>query len=276
MFTEYLYPQSVEEAFNLLEQSAGSARLVAGGTDLALHPPAEVSTLLDLSRLDLQAITSDEDGFHIGAAATLTDVAGYGPFSEVWSGVLTAMLAQVASPLHRNVASIGGHLARGRLSDVVPVLLAIDAQVRFYEGEYRRMDLSEFYRTRRNRSPLVITGVDLSADTGRAAFRKFARTTYDLAILNVACAVRLDGDTVSWARVVVGERPTLAVELPEASSVLLGAQLEPDTISAAARAASQSVEVRSDPRGSAEYRRHLTEVLVRRCLTEVAGQVVYA
>lgn len=276
MFTEYLYPQSVEEAFNLLERSGGSARLVAGGTDLALHPPAEVSTLLDLSRLDLQAITSDDDGFHIGAAATLTDVAGYGPFSEVWSGVLTAMLAQVASPLHRNVASIGGHLARGRLSDVVPVLLAIDAQVRFYEGEYRRMDLSEFYRTRRNRSPLVITGVDLSVDTGRAAFRKFARTTYDLAILNVACGVRLDGDTVSWARVVVGERPTLAVELPEASSVLIGAQLEPDTISAAARAASESVEVRSDPRGSAEYRRHLTEVLVRRCLGEIAGQVVYA
>jgi carbon-monoxide dehydrogenase medium subunit len=117
-----------------------------------------------------------------------------------------------------------------------------------------------------------VTGVQIPTDDGRAAFRKFARTTYDLAILNVACGVRFDDErAVSSAKIVVGERPSLAVELIESSRALVGRPLDEDSIAEAAGAAKQTVDVRSDPRGSAEYRRHLTEVLVRRCLTEVAS-----
>ena len=276
MFTEYLRPESVEEAFKALQESGGRARLVGGGTHLIVHPPADVTRLVDLSRTGLRGITADEAAFHVGASTTLTDVLDYRPFADVWSGVLPTMLAQVASPLHRNAASIGGHLARGRLSDVVPVLLAIDAKISFYDGVYHQMPLTEFYSTRKNRTLLVVTGVHLDRDTARAAFRKFARTTYDLAILNVACAVRVEHDVVSWARVVVGERPTLAVALGEVSSVLVGRRLDAETIGRASKKAMETVEVRSDPRAGADYRRHLTEVLVRRCLTETAGEQVYA
>jgi len=276
MLTEYLHPESVEEAFRTLQELGESARLVGGGTDLTVHPPADVTTLVDLSRTGLRGIDADDAGFHIGASTTLTDVFDYPPFADVWSGVLPAMLAQVASPLHRNAASIGGHLARGRLSDVVPVLLAIDAKISFYDGGDHQVPLTEFYSTRKNRTRLVVTGVHLDRDTARAAFRKFARTTYDLAILNVACAIRVDDDVISWARVVVGERPTLAVELCEASSALVGRRLDAETIGQASKKAMETVEVRSDPRASAEYRRHLTEVLVRRCLTETTGEKVYA
>ncbi|NIA25669.1 MAG: hypothetical protein GWP04_08885 [Gammaproteobacteria bacterium] len=276
MFTEYLRPASVEEAFATLQKSGESARLVGGGTDLTVHPPADVTTLVDLSRAGLGGITADDAGFHIGASTTLTEVLDYEPFADIWSGVLPTMFAQVASPLHRNAASIGGHLARGRLSDVVPVLLAIDAKISLYDGAHHQMPLTDFYSTRRHRTRMVVTGVHLDRDTGRAAFRKFARTTYDLAILNVACAIRLEADVLSWARVVVGERPALAVVMSEASSALVGHRLDAETIDQAAKQAMESVEVRSDPRASADYRRHLTEVLVRRCLAETAGDEVYA
>ncbi|NOY55701.1 MAG: hypothetical protein GXP34_06900 [Actinobacteria bacterium] len=275
MFTEYLHPASVEEAFRTLQKLGTRARLVAGGTDLTVHPPADVTTLVDLSRTGLGGITADDTGFHIGALTTLTDVLDYSPFADIWSGVIPTMLAQVASPLHRNAASIGGHLARGRLSDVVPVLLSVDARISFFDGGHHHMPLADFYSTRKNRTRLVVTGVHLERDTGRAAFRKFARTTYDLAILNVACAIRLEGDVVSWARVVVGERPALAVELSEASSVLVGHRLDAATIGRASEKAMETVEVRNDPRASADYRRHLTRVLVRRCLTETTGEEVY-
>ncbi|GBD84248.1 nicotinate dehydrogenase FAD-subunit [bacterium BMS3Abin02] len=276
MFTEYLRPESVEEAFRTLQELGENARLVGGGTDLIVHPPADVTTLVDLSHTGLGRIDADDTGFHIGASTTLTDVLDYPPFADIWSGVLPAMLSQVASPLHRNAASIGGHLARGRLSDVVPVLLAIDAKISFYDGGHHQLPLTDFYSTRKNRTRLIVTEVHLDRDFASAAFRKFARTTYDLAILNAACAVRVEDDAVSWARVVVGERPTLAVELSEASSVLVGRSLDTETIGRTANKAMQTVEVRSDPRASAGYRRHLTEVLVRRCLTEVAGEKVYA
>lgn len=271
MITEYVRSASVEEAFDLLTKLGPRARLMGGGTDLSLHPPAEVDTLIDLSGASLGAITSDRASITIGATATLTQMLEYEPLGSIWSGVVHTMLRRVASPLHRNAASIGGHLARGRLSDVVPVMLALDAVVLYYDGSPRRLPLAELYATRRNRSPLVVTGVQIPTDEGRAAFRKFARTTYDLAILNVACAVRLDAGVVSTARVIVGERPSLAVELADASAALIDHPLDVQTIAAAAGIARDTVEVRSDPRGSADYRRHLTGVLVRRCLEEVAS-----
>ncbi|MFZ0493525.1 MAG: FAD binding domain-containing protein [Acidimicrobiia bacterium] len=269
MITEYVRSGSVEEAFGLLTSLGSRARLMGGGTDLSLHPPAEVDTLIDLSGASLDGITRDDGTISIGATVTLTEMLEYEPLGSVWSGVVHTMLRRVASPLHRNAASIGGHLARGRLSDVVPVMLAIDASVKFYDGAAKQMPLGEFYSTRRNRQPLVVTGVEIPVDGGRAAFRKFARTTYDLAILNVACGVRFEGAVVSSARIVVGERPSLAVDLGDASQVLVGHPFDEDSIAEAARVARDTVDVRSDPRGSAEYRRHLTEVLVRRCLSEV-------
>ena len=272
MITDYVRSGSVEEAYGLLTSLGARARLMGGGTDLSLHPPAEVDTLIDLSGASLGGITRDDTSITIGATVTLTEMLESEPLGGVCSGAVHTMLRRVASPLHRNAASIGGHLARGRLSDVVPVLLAIDASVRFYDGSPKQMPLGEFYATRRNRRPLVVTGVQIPTDDGRAAFRKFARTTYDLAILNVACGVRFDDErAVSSAKIVVGERPSLAVELIESSRALVGRPLDEDSIAEAAGAAKQTVDVRSDPRGSAEYRRHLTEVLVRRCLTEVAS-----
>jgi carbon-monoxide dehydrogenase medium subunit len=270
MITEYIRSDSVEEAYGLLTSVGSRARLMGGGTDLSLHPPADVDTLIDLSGASLGGITRDDNAIAIGATVTLTEMLEYEPLATVWSGVVHTMLRRVASPLHRNAASIGGHLARGRLSDVVPVMLAIDASVRFYDGAPQQMPLGEFYATRRNRRPLVVTGVEIPVDGGRAAFRKFARTTYDLAILNVACGVRFDGSVVSSARIVVGERPSLAVELGDASGTLIGRPFDEDSIGQAARVARDTVDVRSDPRGSADYRRHLTEVLVRRCLSEIA------
>lgn len=270
MISEYVRSASIEEAFEVLTSLGSRGRLIGGGTDLALHPPAGVTTLIDLSAIDLGGITSDAASIRVAATTTLTEMLEYRPFGEVWSGVVHDMLRRVASPLHRNAASIGGHLARGRLSDVIPVMLALDATVQFYDGAFDQMPLAEFYATRRNRSPLVVTAVQIPTDrTGRASFRKFARTTYDLAILNVACAVRLEDEVVTSAKIVIGERPSLAVEVTQASAALIGRRLDVETIGNAADVARDTVEVRSDPRASSEYRRHLTGVLVRRCLEKL-------
>lgn len=276
MITEYTRPTTVHEAFDTLSRLGPAGRIVGGGTDLTLHPPAEVTTLIDISLAGLDVIETDDTGVHIGATVTLTDILEFEPLGRRWSGVIPTMLRQVASPLHRNAATIGGHLARGRLSDVVPTLMAVDATIRFFDGEEREMPLVDFYAAHENRRTIVVTGVHIGPEDGQAAFRKFARTTYDLATLNTAVAVRFDGGTVTWARIVVGERPTLGTPLPEASASLIDTKLDAGSIDRAATIARESVEVRSDPRGSAEYRRHLAGVLVRRCLSEIAGEEVYA
>lgn len=276
MITDFERPTTVSDAFDLLTRLGHAGRLVGGGTDLAIHPPADVTTLIDLSATGLRFIETGDTSVHVGATATLTDMLEYPRFASLWSGVLHTMLRQVASPLHRNAATIGGHVARGRLSDVVPTLMAVDATILFYDGDHRSVPVTDFYADNLKRNTLVVTGVQIPVDDGKAAFRKFARTSYDLATLNTAVGARFDGDVVSWVRIVVGERPTLGMPLPAAEDVLIGSRLDPDSAAEAARVAAATVEVRTDPRGSADYRRHLTEVLVRRCLLEIAGEEVWA
>ena len=61
----------------------------------------------------------------------------------------------VGTSLLRNVATIGGHLARSRLSDIVPTLLALDATVTVYDGKERTMPLATFYAEGVNRQRLL-------------------------------------------------------------------------------------------------------------------------
>ncbi len=269
----YVRPSSLDEVLALV--SAGGARIVAGGTDVILHPSPEVRTLVDLSALDLDYIDGDGDHFRIGAMATLTAMLEHDGLAGLLDGFIAGMLRQVGSPLLRNIATIGGHLARGRLSDVIPVLLALDARVGFFDGAHRELDLAGYYGGDLHRTPMVVTEVVVPRPGGEAAasFLKFARTAYDLAALNCACLVRVEDGRVAHSRVVIGETPRLGRSVAAAEEALTARPLDGDTIEATARVASETVEVGDDLRASADYRRHLAYVLTKRCLTEISERL---
>jgi len=262
---EYLRPHAVEQAFAAL---GPAARPVAGGTDLILHAPASVTTLIDLNELPLDFIRHG-DGHRIGANTLLAAIEEHPELAAHLGGVLPEMLRHVGSPLLRNAATIGGHLARGRLSDVVPVLLALDATITIFDGITRTLTLEDFYRSETHRRRMLITevGIPPAAPRSAAAFVKLSRSFFDLAMLNCACRVDLDGDgTVASARVVVGETPALGAPVASAAAVLRGTSLTDDDLAAAAREAVAAIEFGSDSRASAEYRADLCRAAVRRCL----------
>ena len=249
---------------------------VSGGTDVMLHPPARPTELVDLTALPLNGIESYEGGLRIGATTTLTAMLEDPRVAAIGDGVVTGMLAEVGSPLLRNRATVGGHLARGRLSDVIPVLLALDATVTWHDGNDHTRPLAAFYRENRHRERIIVTAVTIPRPSPRSAtvFRKFARTAFDLAILNCACRIDLrDGRTIAAARIVVGETPALGASLRDVELHLFGRPLSNEVIAAGARMASAAVPARGDERASAEYRRSLAGVLVRRCLTEIAERI---
>ena len=249
---------------------------VSGGTDLMLHPPTEGRDLVDLTRLPLSGIEPYGGGVRIGATTTLTEMLADRGVAEIANGVVGAMLVEVGSPLLRNRATIGGHLARGRLSDVIPVFLSLDATITWNDGSGHTQSLAAFYREGRHRAPIVITAVtipQLKPHSG-AAFRKFARTAFDLAILNCACRIDLTPQgAIDAARVVIGETPSVGASVNDVEVHLVGRPLTTDVIGTAALMAAAAVPARSDERASAEYRRALAEVLVRRCLAEIAEQL---
>jgi len=101
-----------------------------------------------------------------------------------------------------------------------------------------------------------------------AALQEFARRHGDFAIVAAAVAVDVEGDRMSDARVVVGGVDEVPLRVQAAERALEGAAPGGEAFAEAGRAAAGVVEPSSDVHGSAEYRKELTDVLVRRALAE--------
>ena len=266
-------PDRIQQVWHLLGEGP-QVRLVGGGTDLTIHCPPEVRVLVDLSHLGIGGITEEADGsIRVGAMATLSEVLEHPEIRRRASGVLADMLVHVGSPLLRNAATVGGHLARGYLSDVVPVLLALDAEIEVFDGETRRLPLDLYYHDGVHDTPHIVTAVivpPLVDDA--AAFLRFSRSGFDHALVNTACRVRLTGGVVTDARVAVGAGPGVARLLPAASEGLVGSSFDDPVIERTAALAG-SVETHSNWIASAEYRSHLAVTLVDRCLRMVRDRL---
>lgn len=272
----YHRPDTLEDAWGHVADGDPSVRLLSGGADLTIHAPDEVTTLVDVSRVIGAAIQPEPEGtIGIGAMATLTDVMEYPDLAEHATGVIPEMMQHVGNPLLRNFSTIGGHLARGKLSDVVPVFLALDAESEFYDGEVQRMSLADYYDQSHHAKPHILTRISLPPlpASSAVAFLRFAKTAFDFAFLNVCCRIDMDGDQVADARIVCGSTPMRSQRATGAETGLLRDGLTTGSIEAAAATARNEIKTRSGWVASAEYRTHLVEVLTRRCLTTVAERL---
>jgi aerobic carbon-monoxide dehydrogenase medium subunit len=273
--TGFHRPTGLASAWALLRDGDASVRLLGGGTDLVVACPAEVHTLVDLADAGLGDIATGDDGrLILGAMASFTELLEHPAVRRHGTGVLAEMFGQVGSVLHRNSATLGGHLARSRMSDVIPVLVALDATVVIYDGEDHELPLPDYLAE--DRGAHIVREVRLPALPARsgAAFLRFSRTSFDHAILNGCCRVDLDADDeVVDARVVIGETAVLGRRLAAAEAALVGGVLDAERIEAAAQTAQATVETRGDWVASADYRRHLAGVTVRRCLTTAAERL---
>ena len=108
---EYARPESIEEALELLQRPG--ARPLGGGTDLAGQIDCRLSSpalAVDLQALPLRDLRADGDGVVIGATVTLAELA----VSEQASayGAVTRAASLAASPLLRNLGTVGGNLCQ--------------------------------------------------------------------------------------------------------------------------------------------------------------------
>jgi len=272
---EYLRPTSLEEALTSLREGGKGARVIGGGIELVLFSPPDVTTLIDLSELSLSYIKENEAGLAIGATTTLTQIIGHQTVAQYLDGVIVGMLHQVASPLVRNLATIGGSLASANpWSDVIPLFLTLDAKVTLFDGKYRSIPLSDLYPTRSHLSGSILTEVLLPvpASGTAASFHQFSRTGFDVALLNCACLVKVDAGRCSLVRIVAGGTPRLGAALP-AAETLMGMELTDEAIEQVAYVARESADTRDDRRASAQYRKQLIYVGVKRCLQEIRDRL---
>ena len=164
-------------------------------------------------------------------------------------------------------------------SDTAPVLWALGARVRLAgpSGE-RVIPMGALYRDDgidylAKRADEIVTEILLPpADGWASAYLKLRRRgSFDFPVLGVAAALRLEGDVVREARIVLGAVASTPREAPAASAALVGNRLTPETITRAAEAAAGPAKPLDNTDFTHPYRKRLVRVYVARALARLAG-----
>lgn len=276
---ELVEPETIAEALGALVESPGETRLVAGGTALVpmmrlgLVRPDRVVALHRIARLG--AIRVDEGGLELGAMVTHAELARAPAVRAGWS-LLADAAARVASPAIRTLATIGGNLAYAEAaSDLAPALLALEAEVGLTGpvGE-RAVPATAFFRGFYEAAlepGELVTRVRVPAmpPDARSGYVKFCpRSAEDKPLVGVAAVLALDGGAGRCAdvRVALGGVAPTPLRARRAEATIRGEALTDAAIRAAAEAAAGEADPLSDFMGTADYRREMIRVWVRRLL----------
>ena len=278
MIKRYHYARDVEEALSLLAAYEGRGAVLAGGVDIARGLAREIEGLIDITTAGLSGISAADGGIAIGATTTLEEIRISGAVRGYLGGFLAEVMGHVATWALRNTATIGGAVVSAHpWADIPTALLALGAEVRWRTEERpEKAPTEELYRRpfraifRRG----VVTEIRLPKWDGAFAFEKIARNAGDIALINCACGLGLDTEgKIAWARVVVGATPFRGTRLPEAEEILVGEKPSPDLFAEAGMRAAAEAKLGDDIRASAEWRRQVTPVIVRRALERAASRV---
>jgi 4-hydroxybenzoyl-CoA reductase subunit beta len=164
-------------------------------------------------------------------------------------------------------------------SDTAPVMITLDAEVTLVgAGGSRRVFVRDLYGRDgidylAKKPDEILTDIHVPDRTGwRMTYRKLRRRgSIDFPILGVAAAVRLDGDVVADARIVLGAVHVSPVEAVEAQEFLRGRTLDAETIEMAAGIAYKPAKPLDNADLGYAWRKRMARIEVSRALRELAG-----
>jgi carbon-monoxide dehydrogenase medium subunit len=280
---EFHRPASLDDALELLERYGEDARLIAGGTALVLQmkqrfaQPAHLIGLRPLALTDgLNGIEESGGALRIGALCTLRQLED-SPLLRERIPLLADTVSRVATRRIRSMATMGGALVNGDPNqDPPPALIALGATVELTSTNGSRTcpveELFVDYYETDVRPGEVLTAVNVpvpEADSFGAYLKFLPRTADDYATVSVAAVVSLaDDNTCRDARIVLGAAGVTPVRSLAAEDVLRGQVLTDEVIRAAAATVPDAVDPLDDFRGSADYKREMAGVFVRRALVQ--------
>ena len=282
---EYHEPKTLLEASSLLKELGDKAMVFAGGTDiipkmrLKRFSPAHLVNIKGIK--NLRGIEFGES-LSIGALTTFNDILFSQVINEKYP-VLTEVCGHIASHQVRNLATVGGNLCNAAPSaDSAPILMVLDSEVEIFSVNGTRTILLENLfkgpgAVALGKGDILIRIIvpEPKENTGHAYIKHTVRRSLDIAIVGVAVRLTMDeGGICNEARIVVGASAPIPLRAVKAERILAGIRLEPEVIEDACRAASSEISPIDDVRGSAEYRREMTEVNLKRAVETARRRVL--
>lgn len=243
---QFLCPSSLEEAYQAL--TAARNNTVLGGCMWLRLGRRAIGTAIDLSALGLDRITDTGDTIEIGAMVSLRQLETSELLRQQYGTLFRDAVSGIVGTQFRNTATVGGSVfGRFGFSDVLTALLALPAQVKLYHRG--TVSIEEFAAMPYEKDILECIILPKQAYAASYQHMRFQATDFPVLTCAVSCQ---DG----VYRVSVGARPQKAC--------LAYSGQTPD-----AQAITDSLNFSSNMRASADYRRKICPVLIRRALEEV-------
>lgn len=252
----YVMADSLEQAYEWKQK--GRNNVIIGGNLWLKMGHRAIQNAIDLSRLGLDQIEEDAEGFRIGCMVTLRQLEVHEGLRQAFGSLFQEAVRHIVGVQFRNLASVGGSIfSRFGFSDVLTAFLACDSYVELYHGG--RIPIREFAEMPLDND--ILTHIYVKKDGRRVCYQSYRLTETDFPVLTCAVVRKADG-----FETVLGARPKRAVCI---SDVELKAPEKEEAREDYAQQVAARTEFGSNMRGSAAYRAELAKVLIGRALLEL-------
>jgi len=272
---EYHRPGSLEEALQLLAEHGDEAKVLAGGQSLIPVMKLRLAApthLIDIGRLGMDSIAEADGHLAIGALARHRDLERSDLLKARYP-VMAAAAPQISDPIVRNLGTIGGSLCHADpAGDWGSVMLALQASVVLRSGRgERELPIAEFLEdtfTTALEPDEILTEVRVPQPAGSSGgtYLKMERKVGDFATVAAALHISLSDGTIERAGIGLTAVASKNLQATDAEASLAGAEPTEAAFAEAGRLAAEASSPVTDVRGSAEYKRHIVDVYVRRGL----------
>lgn len=275
----YIRPLSIEDAVGQLAGSAGTAAILAGGSDLLVRMKGgfiEPELIVDIKAIEgLSEIRETAEGFSIGAAVPCAVLGENATLKKAWPGVVEAAKLIGSKQVQGRCTIVGNLCNASPAADSVPAMVAAAARAVIAGPAGKRTIAVESVPTGPGRTSLakgeIIEAILLDKRpprSGDAYLRFIPRTEMDIAVVSAGANLTLDEHgVVKSARVTLGAAAPTVLLVEEAAEVLIGSKLDESTLERLAKVCSGACRPIDDKRGTIEFRRKVAGVLARRVAT---------
>ncbi|HET7580581.1 MAG TPA: xanthine dehydrogenase family protein subunit M [Bacillales bacterium] len=277
---DYARAESVEDAVQLLVESGGEAKLLAGGHSLLPLMKIRLTTLdklIDIGQIDeLKGVRKEGDRLVVGALTTHKEISR-DPVVKRELPLLAEAASQIGDIQVRNRGTIGGNLAHADpASDLPAVAMAFDARFEMQGPNGKEsLGVDEFFF-----GPLitalpentVLTSISFSIppEGVKSTYLKYPHPASGYAVIGVAAGIGKASDgTVNFARIGITGVGDVAFRAEATEQMLISQRLTAELIDEAAGKADEGQEMGSDLFASDHYRQNLCKVYTSRALKKL-------
>ncbi len=274
--TQYLAASTIEEAVNAHSKANGSARFLAGGTDLLVQIKSGIrkpNLVIDVKKIvELNSIEEiSENEFVVGASVSGVNLNRNKKFSKLWPGVLEAFRL-IGSEQIQGRASLGGNICNGSpAGDSVPALIAAGciALIAGPNGK-REIPIEEFHigpgKTVLDNGEMLVSlkFPKREINSSDAYLRMTPRTEMDIAVVGCGVNITFENNVCTAARVSLGAVAPTPLLIREASKIMVGSDLNSEILDKVSNICMDLCDPIDDKRGTIDYRTKVAGVLFKR------------